>query len=450
LVRRLGQAHERRVVLVEAPAGYGKTTLVSEWLASDGEHRPGAWLSLDPADREPQRLLARLQEALDRAARGRAAVGGGPTSLEGLLQDLTLRPEPLVLVLDDYQVLQGPAVHELMGRVVAGLPVDVQLVVVTRATPRLPIGSLRAAGSLFELRTPDLCFDEDDAAALLGQCLGIDGRAVARCLVERTEGWPAGLQLAMRSLREERDPASFAAGFCGTHRHVVDYLVEEVLRDHSPAVRAFLAQTSILGRMCGRLCDAVVDGGGSQALLEELERSNAFVVPLDEERRWYRYHRLFGEMLRAELDRSPPAEVADLHCRASAWFDAEGDYEAAAGHALAALRLAPPRQRRVPSRPASAVPGAGPVPPVVEVPLEFGQSLTSREMTILRLLPSDLCQREIARELFVSLNTVKTHSRAIYRKLGVSGRRAAVDRARELDLLDGSPGPVGSVGSAVS
>jgi ATP/maltotriose-dependent transcriptional regulator MalT len=213
-----------------------------------------------------------------------------------------------------------------------------------------------------------------------------------------------------------------------------------VLRHQTPAVRTFLVRTSILRRMTGSLCDAVLDGSGSQAVLEQIERANLFVVPLDAERRGYRYHRAFADVLRAELSRSRPELIAELHRRASAWFDAAGAHQEAAEHALAALRLADPARRPDDRRgdqvvedqtfsPAHVVPGNEP-------DLDFGQRLTDRERTILRLLRTRLSQREIADELFVSVNTVKTHSRAIYRKLGVSSRQAATDRARELELLD--------------
>jgi ATP/maltotriose-dependent transcriptional regulator MalT len=344
-----------------------------------------------------------------------------------------------------------------MEMVVGGLPPAVQLAIATRADPRLPLARRRAGDTVLELRAHDLCFDDREIAGLAAATgVGLDGdaaRQAASDLLAATEGWPAGVALALRALRSEADPVAFARRFTGTHRDVRDYLTEEVLRHQMSAVRTFLVRTSILGSLTGGLCDAVLDGSGSQAILEQIERANLFVVPLDDERRWYRYHRLFADVLRAELRRSRPELVAELHRRASAWLDAAGAHLEAAEHALTALRLAGSprggdRERGVIDDAIDdAGSGAGPadpfppaqLAPVGDQGLDFGQRLTDRELTILRLLPTRLSQREIADELFVSVNTVKTHSRAIYRKLGVSSRQAATDRARELELLDAPP-----------
>jgi LuxR family maltose regulon positive regulatory protein len=370
-------------------------------------------------------------------------------ALPRFLDALRGLPAPLVIVLDDAHVLQAPRVNELLDLVVAGLPPTVQLAIATRADPALPLARRRAGGALLELRADDLRFDADEITSLLGAAgPALDERqvrVVGRELLARTEGWPAGVALALRALWTQPDPVSFATGFTGAHRDVSDYLAEEVLRRQSPGVRAFLVRTSILRSMTASLCDALLGTSGSQTVLEQLERANLFLVPLDAERCWYRYHRAFGEVLQAELARSRPEGVAELHRRASAWLDAAGAHQEAADHALAALRLAPA------APPSDADPHFveigeaglddrdGPFPsarPVAPEPLlEFGQRLTERELTILRLLQSRLSQREIADELFVSVNTVKTHSRAIYRKLGVSSRQAATERARELALL---------------
>jgi ATP/maltotriose-dependent transcriptional regulator MalT len=496
LVERLAAAGDEPVVLLGAPPGYGKTSVLSEWLRCERGRRRFAWLALGPMDAEPRRLLAlligavrqrfaafdcRIGPTLPDSGTGQAVEAAVPRFLD----ELAGLPEPLVIVLDDYHRLRGARIHGLMEAVVGGLPPTVQLAIATRADPPLPLARRRAGGAVVELRVPDLRFDRGEVAELVaasGPELGPEARrSVTADLLAATEGWPAGVALGLRALRTEDDPVAFAHRFAGTHRDVRDFVTEEVLRHQTPGLRTFLVHTSILRRMTGGLCDAVLDGTGSQAVLEQIERANLFVAPLDDERRWYRYHRPFVDVLRAELRRSRPDLVADLHRRASAWFDAAGDHREAADHALAALRLAGPPRRR--DRHAAAVlPGAaaaagprpgsddgggvagddvaaagGPsdpfpatrpdIPGIPDVPdfpadqgLEFGQHLTDRELTILRLMRTRLSQREIADELFVSVNTVKTHSRAIYRKLGVSSRQEATARARELELLDG-PGP---------
>lgn len=478
LVARLEAAAERPLVLVDGPPGYGKTSLLSEWLRTGAPGRRSAWLTLGPMDTSPRRLLALLIGAVRDCFPGfdcrigpvLPEAGAAPAveaAVPGFLEALRRLPDPLVIVLDGAQVLQGPRVQELVDVLAAGLPPGVQLAVATRADPPLPLARRRAGGAVLELRADDLRFGDDEVAALVAASgLGLEGPDAQRVrdeLLARTEGWPVGVALALRAMRSEPDPVRFASGFAGTHRDVSDYLVEEVLRRLSPEVRTFLARTSILPRLSGGLCDAVLDGAGSQAVLERLERSNLFVVALDADRRWYRYHRVFAEVLRAELQRTRPAVVAELHRRASAWLDAAGAQREAAEHALAALRLTPPAGRRAGLPIAGSLAsdgGIGPPPPGPMGPpgpmapgpmgppgqwlgprepvgLGFGQRLTDRELTILRLFPSRLSQREIAEELFLSVNTVKTHSRAIYRKLGVSSRQAATDRARELALLDG-------------
>jgi LuxR family maltose regulon positive regulatory protein len=411
----------------------------------------------DPRDDDPVHLLAHLASALPPPGSAgpttRPGVGpnvdpqvrlsSGPVTPPVLLDGLAERAEPLVIVLDDGHLVRGPSTHALVDQLVAGLPPTVQLAIATRAGTGLPLARRRAEGQLLELGTGELRFDIDEASGLLLRAgLASAPPSTVQDLVERTEGWPAALGLAARSLRSEPDPAAAVERFTGTHRDVADWFAEEVLRHLPDDVRSFLVRTSPLGRLCGPLCDAVVGGSGSQAVLEELERTNLFVVPLDVERRWYRYHRLFGEMLAGELRRRP-ALAAALHGRASAWFDAAGAHGEAAAHALEALRLVPPEPPAAPwggaDEPAvrPGRPGDTPWwPPGREPQLDFGQRLTDREMTILRLFPSPLSLREIAGELFLSVNTVKTHNRAIYRKLGVCSRRDATERARELALLE--------------
>ncbi|HEY9378347.1 MAG TPA: hypothetical protein VIQ02_14795, partial [Jiangellaceae bacterium] len=344
LVRALMDSADRRLVLVDAPVGYGKSTLLAQWGEAEEGRRSFAWLSLTEQDRDLGHLLAQLVASMRQfAPRFGATVepalevpGARPAEgvLSLLLDELAALP-PFVLVLDDYHHLRGRPVHDLMRRLVAGLPPTGQLAIATRADPPLPLGRLRAAGAMFEVRADALRFTEEEAHELLASSGVTLDPADLSTLVGRTEGWPAGIYLAILSLRTEQDPAGFVRRFAGTHRHVADYLSEEVLRRAPGATRGFLVRTSILGRMCAGLCDAVTDGGGSQAMLERLERSNLFVVPLDDERQWYRYHQLFAQMLRAELVRGEPGLAPVLHRQASAWFEAEGWPEEAVTHALA-------------------------------------------------------------------------------------------------------------------
>jgi LuxR family maltose regulon positive regulatory protein len=332
-------------VLVDAPVGYGKSTLLAQWVAQEEGRRRFTWLSLEVADSDPVRLLAHLVESLRTHVPGFGATiepaleVSGASPAEGvvprLLDELAALPERVVIVLDDYHFLRGRKVHGLMERVVAGLPPTTQIALATRADPPLPLGRLRATGAMVELRAADLRFDVDEAGALLASSgIALERSDLTR-LVEKSEGWPAGLYLAALSLRTEPDPSGFIHGFAGTHRHVADYLSEEVLRRQPQATLRFLLRTSILPRMCAGLCDAVLEAEGSQAMLEELERSNLFVVALDDERAWYRYHHLFGQMLRAELSRTDPTLSSTLHRRASDWYEAEGLHEEAVDHALA-------------------------------------------------------------------------------------------------------------------
>jgi LuxR family transcriptional regulator, maltose regulon positive regulatory protein len=344
LVHALKDSADKRLVLVDAPVGYGKSTLLAQWGEAEEGRRSFAWLSLTEQDRDPGRLLAHLVASMRQLAPGFGATVEPALEVpvarlaEGVLSrifDELAGLPPFVLVLDDYHHLRGRHVHDLMRRLAAGLPPTAQLAIATRADPPLPLGRLRAAGAMFEVRADALRFTEEEAHELLASSGVTLDPADLSALVERTEGWPAGIYLAILSLRTEQDPAGFVRRFAGTHRHVADYLSEEVLRRQPAATRRFLVRTSILGRMCAGLCDAMTEGGRSQAMLERLEHSNLFVVPLDDERQWYRYHQLFAQMLRAELDRGEPGLAPVLHRKASAWFEAEGWPEEAVAHALA-------------------------------------------------------------------------------------------------------------------
>jgi LuxR family maltose regulon positive regulatory protein len=334
-----------RLTLVSAPAGFGKTTLVAGWLAS----RPGtavAWVSLDEGDSRAESFWSYVLTALDRAAPGSAAAGlallgsgQAPVTavLTAVLNELSVLPDELDLVLDDYHLADGPEVQEGMAYLVDHLPPHIHLTISTRADPGLPLARLRARGELAEIRAADLRFTAEEAASYLNGSAGLDLEpAQVAALESRTEGWVAALQLAALSLRGRADPAAFIAGFAGDDRYVVDYLVDEVLSREPGDVRDFLLESSVLERLSGPLCDAVTGRPGSQQMLERLDRQNLFVVPLDDQRGWYRYHHLFADVLRAHLLAERPGEVAGLHRRASDAYDAAGEPVAAVRHALAA------------------------------------------------------------------------------------------------------------------
>jgi LuxR family maltose regulon positive regulatory protein len=328
LVEALGEGLARGRVLVCAPAGFGKTALLADWARGGG--RPVAWLGLDGGDSDPARFWRYAVAALDRARPGLAGrVGPLPSrSFEGLvtalINELAADPGPdeMLLVLDDYHLVDSGPVHESVAFLLENLPPGLAVVVSGRADPPLPLARLRARGQLAELRAADLRFTPEEAAALLGEAAGpgLPGPAVA-ALVARTEGWAAGLQLAGLSLRGRADAAGFVAAFSGSHRFVLDYLADEVLDAQPGQVRAFLLETSVLERLTGELCDAVTGRAGGQAMLEQVERAGLFLVPLDEVRGWWRYHHLFADLLRARLQAEQPGRAPALHRAAAAWCE---------------------------------------------------------------------------------------------------------------------------------
>src|SRR6266513_3151410 len=358
LIERLNEGLHRKLTLIAAPAGFGKTTLVSEWV--EGIERPTAWLSLDEGENDPARFLTYLVAALQTIA---AKIGEGvlgalqspqppPTEaiLTALLNDLTTIRDHFVLVLDDYHVLDAKAVDHALTYLVEHLPPQTHLVIATREDPQLPLARLRARGHLTELRATDLRFTPSEAAAFLNQGMGLNLSAedIAR-LSTRTEGWIAGLQLAAISMQGQQDATSFITSFTGSHHFVLDYLLEEVLGQQPERVQTFLLRTSILDRMSGPLCDAVLltPSGSGQATLEYIEHANLFLVPLDDERRWYRYHQLFADLLRQRLQQRNASStgderdsVAELHMRASQWFEDNGLSIEAFHHAAAAHDVA--------------------------------------------------------------------------------------------------------------
>jgi len=347
LIERMSRGAESKLTLISAPAGFGKTTLLTEWLAAaPAGGRSVAWLSLDQGDNQPASFWSYLIAALQTVA---PAVGAralsllqGPqpppieTILATLLNELTAAPNDVVVVLDDYHVIDAHDINDGMAFLVEHLPHQVHLVITTRADPALPLARLRARGELVEIRAADLRFTPDEAAAYLNEAMGLnlDARDVA-ALEGRTEGWIAALQLAALSIQGRDDVAGFISGFTGDDRYIVDYLVEEVLHRQPEPVRSFLLETSILARLTGPLCDAVTGQDGGTAMLDALDRGNLFLVPLDDRRRWYRYHQLFADVLRARLLDEWPELAPELHRRATEWHEAHGERSEAIRHAMA-------------------------------------------------------------------------------------------------------------------
>src|SRR5438874_8254781 len=350
LSNRLNRGAESKLTLVSAPAGFGKTTLLADWLAAvavDG--RTVTWLSLDQSDNHPASfwtdVIAALQTAEPHIGASAISLLQSPQRapieavLTLLLNELGGMSTDLVLVLDDYHVIDARDVHDGMVFLLDHLPPRMHLVIASRADPPLPLARLRARGELVEIRAADLRFTPDEAAVYLNQGMGLDLTAHdIEVLEDRTEGWIAALQLAALSMKGREDTASFIAGFSGDDRYIVDYLVEEVLKRQPDRVRQFLLQTSVLDRLGSMLCDAVTgqDSGPANGMLEALERANLFVVPLDDSRRWYRYHHLFADMLRTRLLDEQPEQVPERHRRASAWYERNGEMSEAIRHALAA------------------------------------------------------------------------------------------------------------------
>ncbi|MFF2847602.1 hypothetical protein ACFVT5_14955 [Streptomyces sp. NPDC058001] len=332
---------------MSAPAGFGKTTVVAEWVqgAAAGQ-RSVAWLSLDARDSQPASFWAYLVTALQRAAPGVAAsalplLQSAQTAIETVLatviNELGALTNPLDLILDDYHLVDTPDIQAGMTFLLEHLPPRVHLMICTRADPVLPLARLRARGELVELRAADLRFTPDEVAVYLNKAAGLNLIAGdVEALEQRTEGWIAALQLAALSLQGREDVSGFIAGFAGDDRYVVDYLVEEVLARQSDDVRDFLLRTSVLGRLHGPLCDAVTGRRNGRAMLEALDRANLFVGRLDDRRRWYRYHHLFADVLRTHLADERPSEVASLHRRASQWYAEAGELVPAVSHALEA------------------------------------------------------------------------------------------------------------------
>src|SRR6266498_1310031 len=345
LIERLNEGLHRKLTLISAPAGFGKTTLVTEWIANCG--CPAAWLSLDEKDSDPKRFLIYITSALEAIS---PHLGTGileilhasqpqppiESILSVLLNEITTIPDDFLLILDDYHVIDAKSIDDALSFLIDHLPPQMHLVITTREDPALPIPRLRARGQLIELRASDLRFTPSEAAEFLNQVMGLILSAEDITTLEtRTEGWIAGLQLAALSMQGHQDISGFIQAFAGDNRYIVDYLVEEVLQRQPEPIRSFLLQTSILERLNGPLCDAVTGQLGSTARLETLRRGNFFLIPLDDKRHWYRYHHLFADVLRMHLMVEQVEQVPALHRRASEWYERNGSPEEAIRHALA-------------------------------------------------------------------------------------------------------------------
>jgi LuxR family maltose regulon positive regulatory protein len=349
LIERLQEGLDagNKLTLVSAPAGFGKSTLLSEWLAvaQQGKARVGAaWVSLDEGDIDPARFLFYLVAAVDGAVAGSEpsplAVHTGPPlsveeSLTGLLNDVAKAPFRIIVVLDDFQRID--TAESILAFLLDHLPPNMHLAIASRVDPPLPLARLRSRGELTELRAADLRFTSEESATFLNRVMGLGLTAEDIAALEaRTEGWIAGLQLAALSLRQHPDIPGFIRAFTGSHRFVIDYLGEEVLQSQPDDIRTFLSQTAFLDRFNGSLCDAVTGRANSAEILESLERRNLFVVPLDDRREWYRYHHLFADVIQARSIKDNPTQLKTLHRLASEWHEHNELPEDAIRHALAA------------------------------------------------------------------------------------------------------------------
>src|SRR5215218_80859 len=339
----------RRLTLGSAPAGFGKTTLLSEWLEDrSGDGRPIAWLSLEEADNDPARFLAYLVSAL-RSTLGEGIGEGVLASLRlpefppveavvgVLINELADVRDDVTIVLDAYHVIHSGPIHEATTFLLEHLPENVHLVISSRADPPLPLAKLRARDQVTEIRAAALRFTTEETTAFLKGVMGLTLSAADVATLEAvTEGWIAALQLAALSMRDREDVSGFVESFSGGNRHVLDFLAEEVLERQSEGVREFLLKTSVLERMHATLCDTLTGRKDGQQMLERLEHDNLFLIALDDERRWYRYHHLFADFLRSRLQRGQPERMRELHRRAAAWYERNGWTSEAIRHALAA------------------------------------------------------------------------------------------------------------------
>jgi LuxR family maltose regulon positive regulatory protein len=480
-------AEAERVVQISAPAGSGKTMLMRSWIAEAGLAARTAWVTVDSEQRDPPGFWVSVAGALRGTAAGSALVRPLTTApgldgwmmVERLLKDLAPLEDRLWLAIDDAHLLDSDEMLAQLELLVLRAPRELRFVLAARHDLRLGLHRLRLAAELTEIRATDLRFSLAEARALFAATgAELPDEALAR-LHGRTEGWAAGLRLAALSLAGHPDPEQFAAQFSGTDRTIAEFLLAEVLDRQSETVRRLLVRTSVLERVSGPLADVLTGSSGAERILRDLEQAGAFVVSLDASRKWFRYHRLFADLLQLELRRTEPNGRAVLHSAAARWLaehghpveavrqaQAAGDWGTAArllsdhwldlylagrGATLVGLLGTFPRRVVVASPELTAAQAAGDlvrgarqdaggiVPPGVTAPL------TNSEIRVLRYLPTHLTAHDIASELFLSVNTVSTHTRHLYAKLGAHSRQQAVDRARALGLLATSARPARNV-----
>jgi LuxR family maltose regulon positive regulatory protein len=341
--------HERRkLTLISAPAGFGKTTLVIDWLRQTA--LPTAWLSLEETDNNLPRFLAYVGAAFQQideeiGAQLRSAIQTPQLPaveqlLTVLINEIANRTDPLLLVLDDLHLITDPSVLQALQFLLQHQPAPLHIVLITREDPDLPFAKLRARDQLTELRARDLRFTREEADIFLRDVMGLAlSEQDVAALEDRTEGWAVGLQLAGLSMQKQAELKAFIAEFSGSHRHILDYLTDEVLQQQPENIRAFLLQTSILERLTGSLCNVLTGRQDGDKVLAQLETANLFIIPLDEERRWYRYHHLFSDLLRSQLVRTRPKSIPELHRRASEWYAEHGETQPAIDHALQSMDL---------------------------------------------------------------------------------------------------------------
>jgi LuxR family maltose regulon positive regulatory protein len=352
LIEQLNRNLHRKLTLISAPAGFGKTTLVTDWLQSQGDDASSpflvGWLSLDEGDNDAVRFLTYLITALNRIQGLETDLGVGALQmlqspqpsppqiiLIAMINEIALVTDKIVLILDDFHLIDAQQVHECLNFLIENLPPQLHLVITTREDPPIPISRLRARGQLNELRAIDLRFTGEETAVFLNQIMHLHLSAADIAALEtRTEGWITGLQMAAISMQGSKDVEGFIKSFAGSHRYVLDYLLEEVLEQQTKEIQTFLLKTAVLERLTGSLCDAVTGQENGQETLELLDHSNLFIIPLDNERRWYRYHHLFADLLRKRLRQTRPEQVSALHQTASEWYEQAGFTDDAVEHSL--------------------------------------------------------------------------------------------------------------------
>ena len=347
LLHRLSEGLAGKLTLISASSGYGKTTLMAEWYAERGHDTPMAWVSLDAGDNDPVRFLSYLITALQNVQDGlgqdvRTVLQGSqnpldPAILSLLINELSTVPNDFILVLEDYHVIEMRELHQMMEFILEHLPPKMHLVILTRADPPFPLARLRARGELMEIRAKDLRFSLDDATAFLQDMAGLNlSEESIQILMDRTEGWVTGLQLVALSIQGQENPSESISAFGSGQGYIVDYLIEEVLNRQTESLKLFLLQTSILSRLNGSLCNALTGRSDGDATLDWLEKANLFVSSLGSEHSWYRYHRLFADVMNNRLRRLHPDQLPDLHRRATQWYEQNDLFSEAIEHALSA------------------------------------------------------------------------------------------------------------------